>query len=57
MTAIALVIAIFEEKFEWIERLARGRKWAYATLAIALIFCIELFGVIDKTVPFVYFQF
>jgi alginate O-acetyltransferase complex protein AlgI len=57
----SLVIAIAEERYAWIDRLSRERSWpataAYACVAIVLAFCAELFGVIDKTVPFVYFQF
>ena len=54
---IALVLAIAEEKFEWFERLLKAPMLAYAS-ALALIFlCIEIFGVIDASIPFVYFQF
>jgi D-alanyl-lipoteichoic acid acyltransferase DltB (MBOAT superfamily) len=61
LTVASLAIALFEERFQWLERLSRGRSWAatlaYAATAIVLLFCAELFGVVDKTVPFVYFQF
>lgn len=55
--AASLVIALFEEKFEWIERLAHGPSWAYVAAAVTLLFTVELLGVTEKAVPFVYFQF
>jgi len=55
--AASLVIALFEEKLEWIERLAHGPSWAYVTAAATLLVMIELIGVTEKAVPFVYFQF
>jgi len=61
LTLAALAIAIAEERWNWIDRLPSRRSWGatlgYACAAIALLFCAELFGVSDKTVPFVYFQF
>ena len=56
-TAIAFLIALAEEKWEWIEQLPRGPAWAYAMLLVALLFSVELLGVTEKAVPFVYFQF
>ena len=57
MVAASLAIALFEEKFEWIERLAHGPAWAYVAVVVTLLFSVELLGVTDKAVPFVYFQF
>jgi len=54
---VSLVIALLEEKFEWIERLAHGPAWAYVAVAVMLLFTVELIGVTEKAVPFVYFQF
>jgi len=53
----ALLIAIAEERWEWIERLPRGSAWAYAALLIALMLSVEVIGVTEKAVPFIYFQF
>ena len=53
----SLVIALGEEKSEWLERLAKGPGWAYAAVITVLLFSIELIGVTDKPVPFIYFQF
>ena len=55
--ALSLVISLFEEKFEWIERLAHGPAWAYVAAVVTLLLSVELIGVTDKAVPFVYFQF
>jgi alginate O-acetyltransferase complex protein AlgI len=54
---LALLIAIAEERWEWIERLPSGSTWAYAALFIALMLSVELIGVTEKAVPFIYFQF
>ena len=54
---IALLIAIAEEHWEWIERLPRGSAWAYAAMLIVLMLSVELIGVTEKAVPFIYFQF
>ena len=56
--AVTTLIAVVEEKWELLEqRISRGPAWAYAVLIIALLFSVELIGVTDKAVPFVYFQF
>jgi D-alanyl-lipoteichoic acid acyltransferase DltB (MBOAT superfamily) len=55
--ALSLSVALFEEKFEWIERLAHGPAWAYVAAVVTLLFSVELIGVTEKAVPFVYFQF
>jgi alginate O-acetyltransferase complex protein AlgI len=58
LVAITLLIALVEERWEFIEqRLSRGPAWAYAALIIVLLLSVELIGVTDKAVPFVYFQF
>ena len=58
LVGIALLMALIEEKWELVgQRLSRGPAWAYAMLIIALLFSVELIGVTDKSVPFVYFQF
>jgi alginate O-acetyltransferase complex protein AlgI len=57
MTGAALLIAIIEEKFAWTERLSRGPAWAYAAFMIVLLLTVELIGVTEKALPFVYFQF
>jgi D-alanyl-lipoteichoic acid acyltransferase DltB (MBOAT superfamily) len=54
---IALLIAIAEERWEAIEKLPRGPAWAYAALLIVLMLSVELIGVTEKAVPFIYFQF
>jgi alginate O-acetyltransferase complex protein AlgI len=54
---VALLIAIAEERWEWMERLPRGSAWAYAALVVVLLVSVELIGVTEKAVPFIYFQF
>jgi D-alanyl-lipoteichoic acid acyltransferase DltB (MBOAT superfamily) len=57
LLAASLAIALCEEKFEWIERLAHGPAWAYVAAVVTLLFSVELLGVTERAVPFVYFQF
>ncbi|MEO5924658.1 MAG: MBOAT family protein [Bryobacteraceae bacterium] len=54
---IALLIAIAEERWEWMERLPQGSALAYVALVVVLLVSVELIGVTDKAVPFIYFQF
>jgi alginate O-acetyltransferase complex protein AlgI len=54
---VSFLIAILEEKLEWVERLPRGPAWAYVAATVVLLMAVELIGVTEKAVPFVYFQF
>ncbi len=55
--AIALVLAVLEEKRGSLSRLGAAPAWAYS-LGVALVLAaIEIFGVTDQSIPFVYFQF
>jgi alginate O-acetyltransferase complex protein AlgI len=57
LAAVALGIALVEERWEAVERLMTAPVWAYAAALAAMLFCLELFGVIDASIPFIYFQF
>jgi alginate O-acetyltransferase complex protein AlgI len=57
LAGVALLIAIIEEKLDWFEGLARGPAWAYTAACAIMLLSVELIGVTDVTVPFVYFQF
>ena len=57
LAAIALVIAIAEESWAAVERLMTAPAWAYAAAMMLMLFCLETFGVIDASIPFIYFQF
>src|ERR1017187_848171 len=54
---IALVLAVLEENLDWFERVLKAPMLAYASALALMFFCIEVFGVIDASIPFVYFQF
>ncbi len=54
---IALALALLEEHRLLFERLPRAPSWVYAIATVILLFTIELLGVIDIRIPFVYFQF
>ncbi len=57
LIGISLAIAIVEEKLDWFEKLTRGPAWAYTAACACLLLCVELIGVTEIQVPFVYFQF
>jgi alginate O-acetyltransferase complex protein AlgI len=57
MIVISLIIALLEEKWQVIEEIMEGPLWVQATAFTSVALVIELFGVIDQTIPFVYFQF
>jgi D-alanyl-lipoteichoic acid acyltransferase DltB (MBOAT superfamily) len=57
LVGLCLLFAALEEKRSWFESLATGPVWAYACAAAVLLICVELIGVTDVAVPFVYFQF
>jgi hypothetical protein len=50
-------LALGEEKFGWFDRLPEAPVAAYAGAMAAMLFCLELFGVVDASIPFIYFQF
>jgi alginate O-acetyltransferase complex protein AlgI len=53
----ALLLALAEEKFGWFDRLAAAPGWVYGAAAAVLLLTLELIGVTEIAVPFVYFQF
>jgi alginate O-acetyltransferase complex protein AlgI len=57
LMAAALLVALVEEKWEWIERAMRAPDLAYSCAMAAMLFCLELFAVTDAAIPFIYFQF
>ena len=57
MIAVSLVIALLQEKWSVIDRVIEGPRWVQATAFAGIALTIELFGIIDQTIPFVYFQF
>jgi len=57
LITVALVLALVEERFEFFERILKAPMLAYASALALMFFCIEVFGVIDASIPFVYFQF
>ena len=57
MVVFSFLVALAEDRWEFTDRLARGPAWAYATAVVVLLLTVELIGVTDKQIPFVYFQF
>lgn len=57
LAAISLAGAILEERYDATEKLMRAPAWAYASALFLMFACIEVFGVVDASIPFVYFQF
>jgi alginate O-acetyltransferase complex protein AlgI len=54
---VTLALAILEEKYAWFERLVQAPAWLYGVAVALLLLGIELIGVTEVAVPFVYFQF
>ena len=57
LAALALILAIGEEKWEWFERAIRATVPVYASALAVMLFCLVVFGVLDAAIPFIYFQF
>jgi hypothetical protein len=55
--ALALILAVGEEKWERFERAIPAHIPAYASALAVMGFCLEIFGVLDAAIPFIYFQF
>ena len=52
-----LALAIAEEYWQAISRLASSPAWVRTAAAVAVLLAIELFSATDQNIPFVYFQF
>jgi alginate O-acetyltransferase complex protein AlgI len=57
LALVALALAIIEEKMDWFEHLIDAPGLVYASGMALMFVCIELFGVVDASIPFIYFQF
>jgi alginate O-acetyltransferase complex protein AlgI len=57
LALFTLLLALFEEKREWFEKIALGPAWAYGAVCAILLLSVELIGYTEAAVPFVYFQF
>ena len=57
MIAVTLVIALMQERWQVIDEIIEGPRWVQAIAFGSIAVAIECFGVIDQTIPFVYFQF
>jgi len=57
LALVTLLLALFEEKKEWFEKIALGPAWAYGAVCAILLLSVELIGYTEAAVPFVYFQF
>jgi len=57
LMVLALLLAVAEEKTAWFDRVAKAPAFVYASALALMLFSIELFGVIDVQIPFIYFQF
>jgi alginate O-acetyltransferase complex protein AlgI len=57
LAALALILSVGEERWEWFERAMRAPLPVYASALAVMLFCLEIFGVLDAAIPFIYFQF
>jgi alginate O-acetyltransferase complex protein AlgI len=52
-----MALEVWEERRGWFDRLARAPAWAMACALVLVFLVVELFGVTDVSIPFIYFQF
>jgi alginate O-acetyltransferase complex protein AlgI len=57
LAILSLAIALAEEHWQWLTRLAQASFWIRTAAAVAALLVIELFTATDLSIPFVYFQF
>jgi alginate O-acetyltransferase complex protein AlgI len=57
LALMTMLLALFEEKKDWFEKIALGPAWAYGAVCAVLLLAVELIGYTEAAVPFVYFQF
>jgi hypothetical protein len=57
MAIAALALACAEESWEIFDRLPAAPVPVYAFAVSAMLFCVDVFGVMDASIPFIYFQF
>jgi alginate O-acetyltransferase complex protein AlgI len=57
LAGLSLLVALAEERWSVTERLSRAPAWYYVPAFAAMGLILELFGVFDQAIPFVYFQF
>jgi alginate O-acetyltransferase complex protein AlgI len=57
LVVLALVLAVAEEKLDWFEWVIKAPPVAYATALALTLLVVEIFGVMDAAIPFIYFQF
>jgi len=57
LAILTLAIALAEEYWQWLSKLAEANVWVRTAGAIVALLVIELFTATDLSIPFVYFQF
>jgi D-alanyl-lipoteichoic acid acyltransferase DltB (MBOAT superfamily) len=57
LALLSLVIALGEEFRDWSEKVITAPVPVYALSLALMLFCTEIFGAIDASIPFIYFQF
>ncbi len=57
LCGLSLLVALVEERWLVSDRLASGPAWRYVAAFSLMGLLLELFGVFDQAIPFVYFQF
>ncbi len=57
LAAGALAVALLEEYAGLLERILRAPAWIQTAALTVMLFCLEIFGVVGVSIPFIYFQF
>ena len=57
LVAVSFALALLEERTGWLTRIGDKPAWVYSGATAATLIAIELFGVTEQSIPFIYFQF
>jgi alginate O-acetyltransferase complex protein AlgI len=57
LAAVSFALGLLEENTGWLDSVSEAPAWIYSGAIALLLLGIELFGVTERSIPFVYFQF
>ncbi len=57
LAVLSALLALAEERWQWFGALTRQPAWRYAAALALLLLTLEMFGVTEANIPFIYFQF
>ena len=57
LALLTAALALAEERWGWFDRVVRWPDWAFAAMVALMLLGLEIFGVTETSIPFIYFQF